>query len=53
MSRVFKLIMIGRSAFCGERNFHSIMIVAPLPVSKVSGVLKKLIFYDQTYVDRI
>jgi hypothetical protein len=41
MGRAFGPITIGRSAFCGGQNFHSIVIVVSLHVSKSSRVLKK------------
>jgi hypothetical protein len=46
MGRAFESIMIGRSAFCGRQNFHSIMIIIPLHVSKYSPVLKTLTSYS-------
>jgi hypothetical protein len=41
-SRAFEQTMVSQSAFCDEQNFHSIVIIAPLYVSKSSRVLKKL-----------
>jgi hypothetical protein len=41
--RAFELITIGRTAFCEGQNVHSIVIVAPLHVSKSFRALKKLI----------
>jgi hypothetical protein len=46
MGRAFELITIGRSAFCGRQNFHSIVIIIPFHVSKYSPVLKKLTSYS-------
>jgi hypothetical protein len=39
-SPAFEPLTIVRFGFCGEQNFHSIVIVVPLHVSKFSRVLK-------------
>jgi hypothetical protein len=41
-NRAFEQSMIGQSVFCDGQNFHSIVTVAPLHVSKPSRVLEEL-----------
>jgi hypothetical protein len=49
----FEAIMFGRGVFLKGKNFHSVVIVVPLHVSKFSRVLKKLTAYLGTRSVRI
>jgi hypothetical protein len=46
--RAFEPLTIGRGGFFGCQNFHSIVIVAPSHISKLSRAFKKLTAYSKS-----